>query len=328
MTTARVPFRRTGVVTSEIQVGASVRAPTWRSVAELAHWARGRGMALVPGTFCGRQISSGSETFHYYMRPSPFAIGRIWAIQAHGIAAPAEITVAIGSAGPFTYVLDSSTWLGSAPILIGEDLAAKVTAITDTTVTITRVSGTVQIDTVCAFELPRFGLDLDSTEYGVSLESLFAQDVIYDAGNVSAHAIAELVDDLNPRRIYFQHYGEVWSTSSASYQPMFTLPLPVLGQKLTSATTETITWSAYARITAAGDGDVQIATNSGNTDSINITNTSLALVGTSTVSINAEDPTKEDGLPGGTRETVQINGRVNSGGGNIEIVGAYAWRDS
>lgn len=328
MTTARVPFRRPGVVTSEIQVGSAVRGPTWRNVAELAHWARARGLCIVPGTFCGRRISSGSETFHYAMRPSPWAIGRIWGIQAHGVSGPAEITVTIGTAGPFTYTVDDTTWLGAAPILIAEDLSAKITAITDTTVVIARVSGTVQVDTVCAFEIPRFGLDLDTTEYGVSLESLFSQDAIYDAANVSAHAVAELVDDLNPRRIYLQHYGNTWATSSASYQNMFSLAPPMLGQKVSSASTETVSWRCYARLTAAGDGDIQVSTNSGNTDSVNITNTSFALTTTSTVAINVEDPTKDDGLPAGTRETLQVQGRVNSGGGDIEIRGAYVWRDS
>lgn len=323
-----VPLRRPDLAPEEIQVGSPVRASTWRSAAELAGWARARGYQVVPGTFSGRRFASGTETFHFKNRPSPWAISRVWVIHAHGVSAPAVIDVAVGSTTLSSLVLPESTWLGASPIVVFEDLAAKVTAITDAQITFTWVSGTIQVDTITAFEMPRFSLDEDATEYGVDLNSLFPQDAIYDAANVSAHAVAELIDDLNPRRIYFQHYGNVWSTSSASYQAMFELEPPILGQKVSSASTETVTWDCYARITAAGDADVQIVAASGDTKAINITHTSFAFIGTSTVDINVEVPTEDDGLPGSAWESFQINGRVNSGGGDLEILGVYVWRDS
>lgn len=322
-----VPLRRPDPVPGEIQVGSPVRASTWRSAAELAGWARARGYQIVPGNFSGRRFASGTETFHFKNRPSPWAISRVWVIHAHGVSAPAVMDVAIGSTTLSDVTLPASTWLGASPIVVFEDLAAKVTAVTDAQITFTWVSGTVQIDTITAFEMPRFSLDEDATEYGVDLESLLPQDAIYDDANISAHAVAELIDNLNPRRIYLQHYGNAWSTSSASYVPMFELEPPIFGQKIDSASVETVTWDAYARVTVAGDADVQIVAVSGGTKTINLTNTSFAFIGTSTVDVAVEDPTEDDGLPSSTWETIQINGRVNSGGGDLEILGVYVWRD-
>jgi len=328
---ASVPYRRPGIEHADVKVGASVRGFTSRNAAELAHWTRGRGMCIVPHSRCGRRISSadGTVALHYYTLPSPFAIARIWSIHAHSTGSTSgDMDVTIGSGPTRTYTAPTVTSPANPPIVYVEELAAKVVTATDATVTlVANTTDTIQIDSVSCYELPRPALTEDATEYGVDLESFFPQSSIHDTANESAHALAELVDDLNPRRVYINQYHTDWSTSSGSYTDVYTLPLPALAP-YTGSATKSVTWAVWASMSGAGNsGTFRLTAASGATDTITLTAdaSTWAIYGTSTITINAEDVTKVDGLPASTWETLQLAAKVDSGGGSIRVAGLYAF---
>ena len=287
-------------------------------------------MTIAPASWNGRRISSadGTVSLHYKNLPGPYAIARVWSIQAHATTSSTSITVTIGAGTATVYPVSTSSFPVRSPIIYIEPLSAKVTTATDATVSILVGStATVQIDSISCAELPRYVLNEDATELGVDLDSLFPQDAITDLANQGAHAVAELADALAPRRTLLDPYHREWSTSSASYVDVYEKPLPALPPYLGSATAS-CAWTVFASMSAAGNaGTLRITAASGDVQTVTLSPdaSAYAWTTTGTVTLKAEDPTEDDGLPASTWETVQLAAKVDSGGGAINVSGFAVW---
>jgi len=331
---ATVPWKRTNPRYQDIQVGAPVRARTWRELALLYHWLRGHGHHVIPAHCPAVELSSGgSETFRYNIVPSGRSIHRVW-----GFVLRQEIPANPPTAATCTITLPDSSVVTLHPTtadgltgisrrLFVEALASKSSTPGEIALTVAHTAGTakVWVESICCFELPRAVLELDATDLGVDLETLRPGQPIVDDSYESAAEVAHSLASTKPLRNLVQLWFPKLVFNSGSWTDAFPIPVPALPRKgQRSDTTKSCKWDVYARVTDGSTaGDVRITTGrSANTDTLTVSSTSWSWLGTSDIELDCEVMTASDGLPGSSaRETVQLAVQRTSGTGDIEVQG-------
>lgn len=335
---ATVPWKRTNPRYQEIQVGTPIRGRLWRELGLLLHWARAHGMHVVPAHHPGIQVSSGGfEILNYRVHPQGLAIARIWSIVLRGedpggsgTFGRATITYPNGTSEVRVPLIETGlALLGNESVYV-EALAAKSAALTSLDLTIEHTGGSSAfwIESVSCVELPRAVLELDATDLGVDLESVFPGQPIYDTNYRSAGGIARGWASTQPRRSLVQQWFAPVEITSTSWTNVFTLPHLIVPRKDgRSDTNRELTWDCWAGADAGTKGEYRIVTGiDANTDTLGVaTGATAGWLGTSTVEARCEDLSEPDGLPGGSDESVTLQGRVTSGAGAITAQGFSVW---
>lgn len=335
---ATAPWKRTNPRYHEIQVGKAIRGRLWRELGLLLHWARAHGMHVVPAHHPGILVSPGGvEVLRYRVHPQGLAIARIWSIVLRAIDPGgsgtwprATITYPAGLGEDRVPLIETGLALLGNETIYVEQLTAKSAALTTIELTLEHTGGAsgFWIESVSCCELPRAALTLDATDLGVNLETVFPTKPMFDAPNVSAGGIARGWAATQPRRSLVQQWHAPVEITSSSWTNVFTLPHLILPRKdRRSDTTRELTWDCWAGADAGTKGEYRIVTGiDANTDTLGVaTGATAGWLGTSTVEARCEDLSEPDGLPGGSDESVTLQGRVTSGAGAITSRGFSVW---
>lgn len=182
-----VPTYRPTVDTSQIQIGAPVRAQTALDHARLAHWISGRGQCVVPQHRVAMILNGTTETLRYYVPGSGRAMYRCWvldlrtaATNGEGPGYGAEGTITVGGV-----TTDFYTENKTLPLLVFCVESGVTPSSAEGQITIQVTSNTsrqyaVRIESVGCWELPRAVLDRTTADCGISLDSLFARRPLID----------------------------------------------------------------------------------------------------------------------------------------------------
>lgn len=338
MSDTRVDATRARLTLEELRIGRPVRATTQYDLARLMHWVRGRGRSLVPQHVVRQTFASGSLSFRYRTHPSGSAIARVWVIDVRqdpiafaGGAPYAEFTVQAG-AGPTSAAERRSGRVSDVvPYVYIETPATKTAALTDLVLTIARIAGTVAVESIGCWELPRGALTADATDLGIHLDSLFPRDEIFEGDNLGTRAIVKTLAGTPGRRVgLWSWFGPEASTASTGFVDVFELPIPLIPRKdRPSDTTLSCTWDVYARVTnGTTSGEFRLAIGSGGSSavlSVPLGATTHAWRGTGLVTLKCEDLSSVNGMRGGSYETVQLQMRRTAGAGSVAVQGCDVW---
>ena len=338
MTAINVPWHRSRPQIASILAGAPVSASEWTDCARALHWIRGRGLQLVPFTSPNLSISAGSaETVRFRVQPSGVAIERRWCVFVRASTAAATVTFQAGSAAASAAFRPEDIRSGSPTVIVYAEEVTKSTAAAEISAVITAGgTGTVYVDAIGCWELPRPALTLETAaEYAVNMASIRPGQPIGAIGQWGPYGVAETVRQTKSRRVLFQKWlPSVATTTSASYQSVFVLPAPVVASKrsITDTTTDA-TWAVYARVSDSGtSGTIQLAsTIAADTQDITITGTdggatALSWRSAAALELDPEDMSTDDGIDASAgAETVQLKIKRTAGSGSIEVQGVGIW---
>ena len=339
MTAIAVPWHRSYPQIASILAGAPVSASELIDCARSLHWIRGRGLQLVPFTTPAITVAAGSNTtMRFRVQPSGVAIERRWIVFVRGSAPGASIKFRAGSGTISNTFLVDNIRDGKPTILqYAEAGLTKSTAAAELTATVwAEGSGSVHVDAIGCWELPRPALTLETaTEHAVNMAALRPGQPINETAQWGLRGIAETVRQTISRRVLFQKWlPSVATTTSASYQSVFVLPVPVVASKRSiTDTTTAATWAVYARVDdSATNGTIQLSsTIAADSEEITITGTdggatALAWRSGSALGLDPEDMSTDDGIDASAgAETVQLKIKRTAGSGSIEVQGVGIW---
>ena len=344
-----VPPNRPTISIADVVVGAPVRAQTWHDMAKLAHWVAARGQVVVPVHQCGVEFSAASVTLRYKVPLSGRALGRVWVfdIRAAGaVGSVAAFTIQAGAeTTTYTHYVESlgGEGIATAPfyVLEGAGSGTELTrsrATTEITVTITHVGGTLRIESVGCWELPRPALARDTTDLGTSLDSFFPRRPIFDASasptSEAVSGVTALAYDITTaarlRRIgHIARYGNPLLITSTSWVSLTVLPYRVVPRlDLPTDTTLPLTLDIYAKCSDGSTaGEYQIVNGAASVDGGTIAagTTTAAWIGDIELAFGCEDPTTADGLRSATYDTLDIQVKRTAGAGTISVYGWCAY---
>lgn len=292
-----------------LYVGAPVAAAAqWSEYATAANWTRGKGACLVPYTVINTTIAAGNtRTFRFRTKTRNVAVERIWcfAISTTTIGEAATATLkAPASTGTAMTVYPPFVQTSAPTVTYIETVASKTTAEAEITCDIAASGKTITVHAIACYEQDRAALNSDTTDYGVMIDTVRAGQPIFALENHSAYSVQRALANLDARRVGLYHFAvptEVPITRvSATPQAVLAIGHPVRTQLLNSAaTTGSVHWSVYAKM-SAGTGTVAIATSgSGVSDSVSVTGASFAWTTARAVSIYCDDFDEADGNQGG-----------------------------
>jgi hypothetical protein len=336
---ATVPHKRTNPRYQEIQIGAPVRARTWRDAAHLMHWVRAHGQQIVPAHSPHLEISyPGAFALNYLIKPPGLAVARVWFAVLRGTAPVSTTNALVTVAFPDTlgFYTTPFTALDVFQTLPGvmhvEELPAKSSALATITVTLQNpgAASTAWIESIECWELPRALLTQDSTDYGVDVETLRPGQPIYEYPNRSLHAIAVGAAATEPRRVLAELAFPIVTIASGTPTDIFETTAPILPRKGgRTATTRLVTWGVCCWVSnGTTNASVRITTTSGDVRTANVLGgsggTTVAfrggnLGGGNRAIASCEDLSTADGLPGGTWEGFQIAAWVTAGAGTVSL---------
>jgi hypothetical protein len=320
----RVPSRRVELPLDDVKVGLDPRSRFWNDLGALVNYVRGVGSVLVPAHCPLITKTSGSESLLYRVRPSGRAVTRVWVVKIRAGATPsASATVAADGETARSVVASAYTTEGDGIVVLASGTATKTEAESTLTLTVTWVSGTVIIDSVECWELPRAQLTKDATDLGIDLGSLEPDRPILDRDYESVGAIDAALQPANGRRCGLMSWWgptATFTTADTLFESAVRIVPPKVGR---SDTTRTCDWNVYARVTnGTTTGRVRVVRRDGTASAwVNITSTSFGWI-TGTHAFECEDMADAEGIPAGGFETVNFELERTAGAGSIEVTGA------
>lgn len=310
-----------------LRVGLEPTSLFWADVAETVNYLRGTGITLVPAHFPGVELASGSETLRYRVLPSGRAVTRVWVVRIRALDPPRAVAT-VSADGSTARTIVGSALIGDpgATAVIVADVA-KASVATEITCTVTWVEGTVIIDSVECWELPRAALTLDATDLGVDVRSLEPGRPIVDRDYESLGGIGVALAGADGRRGgLLSWWGPVCNFTAAA--SLFETGIPVVPPKVApgDTTRSAVPWNVYARVSAGGTtGRVRAVDAAGGVSAwVSITGTSYGWI-EGTIDLLCEDMTAADGLPGAGWETLNFEFERTAGTGTIQTTGANAY---
>lgn len=344
---ATVPDRRLIAQHADIDAGRAVRAATWRDVALTANWTLGRGAMLVPAHAVGLTLMPGNEyEFRYRVRPRPQAIERVWSIHSRVAGTgPAYLKVEVPS--------------GSAPVelspaprrgvvyafrasLVTETVAAPSSTEQTLTLAITPQLGSVIIDSISCWEVPRAELTTNSTDDGTDIAqinpgqpmrgSTVAQlaQVYADPTQIGRRAsLWQWAVPVAVNGVTTTSYAKTITTSAPFSDDVFSLPIPMLARKIGR---NDITSQVRAKVLAwvsSGTGSVRlVSSKNGASGDVNISTTTPAWSSAITLDVDCEDLDSDDGRQTAATPTwdeVDLEARVTTAGPTLYIAAVSVW---
>lgn len=331
--TGIVQLNRQEISEDIVLSGAAISSGgTWYPAAYAANWLSAQAAVLVPGVVVDKNvIAATTGVLHFRAKTRLVSIERVWMLKlrsaTEGTTATIKAPTATGTALAVTVGAERML----SPIIYREILTAQASAVTDLTIEIAAVTGDIEIDSVSCFELTRPSLNEDGTDYGIDAQTVRPRERIFEGtGYQSATGIVAASVTADPRRVgIYQWAVPVVTpiTTTAAYADLQTLPSPVLARKLIVNTiVGPVWWSAYAKV-SSGSGDVKLTTSqSGVSDSVNVTGTSFAWTTARSISISAEDMTTADGLVSAAFDALTVQIRANAGI-TFSIAGLSVWEE-
>jgi len=317
----RVPNRRPEFSLEDVKIGLDPRARLWTELGALCNWIRGTGSVLVPAHCPVITKTSGTETLQYRVAPSGRAIARVWIVKLRAGAVPSA-RATVSADGTSVAVVASAYTTEADGIAVVVGTASKTSSATTISCTVTWTSGTVIIDSLECWELPRAALTKDATDLAVDLGSLEPDRPIIDRDYESVDAIGVALAASDGRRCGLMAWWgptATFTTAATLFEGGVRIVPPKIG---VSDTTRTCTWNAYARVTSGTTtGRVRVVDALGGTSAwVNITSTSFSFL-EGTHAFRCEDLSTADGLPGTGWETVNFEFERTAGTGSIEVTG-------
>jgi hypothetical protein len=308
---------------------------THAQFAGLANWLRGSGAQIVAGNAPLTTIGSGvTRVFRYRTKPRDSAIQRVWHILLRANSTSGVVTAAIRSpaaTGTSVTVLVPAGRDLRVPVTYVQSLAAKSSTEAQVDFDLTTVGGTVDVEGVSCYEQDRPVLNKDSTDLGTDTETLRAGQPIRGVNNESIEGIHDVaIGGHDARRVGIFHWGvpeeDAVTRTTASYQTLLDLAVPVLAPMLTSgAVTGQVYWSVYAKVAAGAGGLVRLTTDgSGVSDAVTVSGTSFAWTTARAISIDCDDMTKADGRQGTRFDGLQVEYQ-GDGTNLLSLAGVSVW---
>lgn len=329
---ATVPFRRLEPDESLLRVGQPVGSLEWQQLGGLTNWLRGKGACLVPWCTPFRRISAAStNTFRFRVKTRSTAIQRVWMLHLKASAAATATIRAPASTGTALTVAVPDE-LG-APIVYVENLASQAASEVQIDIDVTATGNAVDVLGISCYEQDRPILQQDTSDYGVDLYTLSNAQPIFDGSYQSVGGVYDALTNADARRVGLFHWtlGDGTSAATASGTPASLLAsgVPILARKLaTSATTGSVKWAAYAKVTA-GTGTITMSTTqSGVSDSATVTGTSFAWTTAREVSVSCDDMDSTDGRQTAASPVFDLmNFAISCSGGTLTVQSISVWQD-
>ncbi len=297
----------------------------WYPAAFGSNWLAGQSAVLVPNVVIDKSVVAGSTgVLHFRALTRAIAIERVWMLRLR-TATTATATIKAPASTGASLVVGVSPGRMALPIVYREILASQASALTDLTIEVAAATGDIEIDSLCCFELARIELDV----LGVDPQTERPRQSIYEGTGVeSATGVIASLFTADPRRVGMFHWAVpviTPVTRNGAYTNLLTLAQPMLARKLSDgANSGVLNWSAYAKVNA-GTGEVRVSTsNSGVSDPVTVSVTSFAWTTAREIEIDCEDMSKNDGLPGGLWDDLQIQIRGN-GADTLSIAALSVW---
>ncbi len=345
-----------------VRGGMSIKSLTMQDVAKLLHWSIGRGGQLIPCYSPNYAIPAlRTARFKFRVQPRYQAYSRIWTIGTRTISASGslEYKVATPSGGTQKTYNALSGYTANNPILHYHDLSAQSSAETEISIDIenANASGTITVESIGCFDVPRLDLALAAYDYGVDVETLgHRQPIFYDDDGKGISSLATTSAEafgLAHRTGMFHHawpivgdagvYGisAAKTVTATAYDPVFksaagaTRAAPQLARKerrdgAAGYTLKTINVGVLGAVTG-GSGDVRFTMTNGATVTLNVTATATAFGGTSagtwvtsTINVTTEDASTANGLRAAAWDLATIEARKNTSG-TLYIAGVSMW---
>lgn len=293
-----------------IRSGVAVSSQTWLSLALLGDWLRSG--AFGPTVVCGLTTEtviakSAERIFNFRYKTRYAACQRIWLIGLRATALSAvTVTVKVPATTGTAVVVPVSNSDGARVHAVYlEDLSSQTNATTSLTIGFNATGNDVVLDSLTCFEVPRGQLVLNASEYGVDVESERAGERIFASSNRSVLGVRDALTNQDARRTALYSWAipdnAPLTTTAAAYlggAGIFALGQPILARKLANAaTTASVKWNVYAKITGGATGKVKLTTSQSAVSSeISVTGAGYAWQTDTAVSVQCDNMTASDGL--------------------------------
>lgn len=335
---AVVPMARPEPLESVVRIGNGPSSTdTFVQLANLANWLRGSGAQIVAANMPEYQIGSGAtRIFRYRTKPRDSAIQRIWCFY---VRTGATTAVEIIAKSPASTGTAQSFYVPAGrdmrtPFVYVQNLAAKSATEAEVNLELTTSGGTCEVEMIECYEQTRAVLNKDSTDLGVDLETVRPGQPIRGVNNESIEGIHDVaLAGGDARRVAIFHWAVpeegAYTRTTASYQSVFNVPVPVLGPLLSSGdTTHTVKAAVYGKVAAGAGGQVRLTTDgSGASKVFNVTATSFGWVATEDIAIDCDDMSAADGRRSTRFDGLQVE--IQGDGTNaLSLAGVSVWVDS
>lgn len=310
----------------------SVRSSSWLDAARLQCWLAGRGSMDVPvHNPMVTIIKDTSSTFKYHVKPRyqtcRYAFNFV--IVSDGASA---CTVTIPSGGTAHSVRTTSA-ANATPVTIFVDRAAQGTTETELSFDIAAPSSvSVTLHAVSIEALPRAQIAVDANDLGAERFDFWVRQPIASS-NIADQILARQNDLRNAcRRVgmfqFSRGTGSPWAITSTSFVDLFDGGIGALGRYLYSGDTErTLRLRILAKCSASTtSGTFQVNNDSQGSAAASIaipTSTTswtwLPAAGATTLKVDAEDNTTDDGLRGSSADEQVFQVKRTAGTGSVQI---------
>lgn len=347
-----VPSQRTSLSYDHVVAGAPVSALDMQAVQETLMWCYGRGSSLVPAMRprSGGAIAVGtSQTYRFWVKPRYAAVRRMWVVYVNGggtNTATGTIVAGSGSTVSFSAFSDRNHCV---PILYQEDVGTQTATAKEISITVASVTGTVYVDSLQCWEIPRASLAAGSTEYGIDKTTLASGEPIYSVATKSIDGLHQRLNDgwgVTNRGGHFHFvtdsgsgegqdlasativnkYSTTVSTTSNSFLKS---GIPLLERRYyipgsaSASTTKTIYFKGLVQCATAGvTGHLVVTMTNGSSGSVTFDSTSYATSAwtpATSFDVQVEDETDAAGLQGGAWDIATVTFYRTGSAGTIYL---------
>ena len=333
---AIVPSERVAVTAADILAGRAVSSRTWAAIAGLTNCVLGRGANVVPAYSPNVTLTAATEyELRYWIQPRYQALERRWQFGVRGASAVSTVNVELPSGAAAQDITASTGRMHGAPQGLVEALGSQSATAADVTIALTPADADIVLESIGCWEMPRAALVADASDLGSDLAK-------FQQGQpISADSLAQIVAALGDNAKIGGRYSLLqWavpctaggstttafaaSTASATFQPLFDLPVPVLNRKIGNANVTQASATFLAWVTGGGAGEVRFTDlTTGSSTAAPISVTSPTWSNAVTLDVDCEDLTAADGLQSAAFDTIQVEYRATSG--TIYLASASVW---
>lgn len=317
--------------------GKPVRGVHMTGVAEALAYLMGRGNVLLPATHPeGAAIAAGATaTYNLELYEKVQATHRVWFLRP--ICSPSTGGFARGtftdpSGGSVTFdVVDPPSpeyRVYSTGLFHVETIdTPRVNGPTPVTITLANgagSSGSLILQAIACFELPRHELAIDVTDNAADTDTVRADFPIFDTANLSLGGLSRAMPDAqlyDPRVLfcYLRKSGDGIEYKSGTQAPIFDEgPIVQPSHQFSSETVREVAAFVYAYCDVGTAGTIAFSAASGDSVTINITATTGTWV-LGYFDVYAEDLSTADGRRAATNEVIAILAQRTSGAGSFYI---------